>query len=218
MKITWEDRKNRGTVDKQSIRTKPTFSFEYAWFNVTDDTAEYVESHEYGNWNKDMTAEQKAEVVDYYTNIFPRTIVRPTLTNIEKAVEDGVEMIDGLSHRKWKIEPKFDTQDEEDEFLAEVAVQDAIKEVKSVEDAVSNLIQDEINIYNADNGVVFKNINAIQKYTRNSNYTHYAFCTSVLDWNEIVWETVRTIQMDIAIGNRTKSTLEEIIAELPVRI
>ena len=66
MFITWEDRKNSGRLDIHRLTTKPEFSFEYAWFLVNGETAQYVESHEYGYWNTDMTDEQRAEVVAWY--------------------------------------------------------------------------------------------------------------------------------------------------------
>jgi hypothetical protein len=85
MKITWEDRKGRGQVDGHTITEKPVFSFEYAWFLVTDDKAQYVESHEYGYWNKDMTTEQRQEVVDFYVAWEPPVEPEPTLEEIKEA-------------------------------------------------------------------------------------------------------------------------------------
>lgn len=77
MNITWEDRKNGGFINDHRITEKPVFSFEYAWFLVTDETAQYVESHEYGVWNKDMTEGQRQEVVDFY-NAWEAPVPEPT--------------------------------------------------------------------------------------------------------------------------------------------
>lgn len=66
MKITWEDRKNYGTIDNKPLQSKPVFSFEYAWFLVTDSTAQFVETHEEGFYNQDMAPEQKQEVLHWY--------------------------------------------------------------------------------------------------------------------------------------------------------
>lgn len=68
MKITWEDRKQSGFIDGHMIFLKPDLSFQYAWFLVDDHTAQYVESHEYGYWNKPMADAQQKEVVAYYQN------------------------------------------------------------------------------------------------------------------------------------------------------
>lgn len=85
MKVTWEDRKSTGQINNHTITEKPVFSFEYAWFLVEDDTAQYVESHEYGYWNKDMTPEQRQEVVDYYSAWEPPQPVPPTLDELKQA-------------------------------------------------------------------------------------------------------------------------------------
>lgn len=71
MYITWEDRKGRGSVDNHALKEKPVFSFEYAWFLVTETSAQFVESHEYGYWNEDMSEEQRLEVVDFYESWSP---------------------------------------------------------------------------------------------------------------------------------------------------
>lgn len=85
MKITWEDRKSAGRIDGHHITEKPVFSFQYAWFLVDDDTAQYVESHEYGYWNKDMTPAQRQEVIDYYNAWAPPQPVPPTLDEMKHA-------------------------------------------------------------------------------------------------------------------------------------
>jgi len=66
MEITWEDRKGFGRIDSQLIKDKPVLSFDYAWFLITDDTAQYVESHDPGVWNKDLSTDQRQEIVAYY--------------------------------------------------------------------------------------------------------------------------------------------------------
>lgn len=90
MNITWEDRKNRGTIDGASLPEKPVFSFEYAWFLVTDETAQYVESHELGVYNQDMTAEMRQEVVEYY-NAWAAPIA-PELT-LAQVKANGIQQV-----------------------------------------------------------------------------------------------------------------------------
>ncbi len=91
MKITWEDRKSAGRIDNHHITEKPQLSFEYAWILVDDDTAQYVESHNYGYWNKDMTPEQRQEVVDYYNAWEPPQPVPPTLDEMKKAKRTEID-------------------------------------------------------------------------------------------------------------------------------
>jgi len=95
----------------------------------------------------------------------------------------------------------------------------AIVEIPLVEKAIDRLIQAEIETYNKANGTKYTHINAMQKYTRNINYTHYAFAMSVLDWNELVWETSRQMQIDIFTGAIAKpESVEAFIALLPTRV
>lgn len=77
MNITWEDRKNKGQINGYVITKKPLLSFDYAWFLVTEETAQYVESHEYGVWNKDMTLEQRQEVIEFYNGWEPPAVEQP---------------------------------------------------------------------------------------------------------------------------------------------
>lgn len=84
MYITWEDRRGRGKIDDLTIKEKPSFSFEYAWFLVTDETAQYVESHTYGYWNKDMTEEQRSEVISFYNAWEPEVVAPPPPPDIVK--------------------------------------------------------------------------------------------------------------------------------------
>lgn len=81
MYIEWEDRKTTGWVNDHSITEKPVLSFEYAYFLIDDEEgiSEYVESHEEGYWNKDMTPEQDQEVRDFYNSWVPPEPAPPTL-------------------------------------------------------------------------------------------------------------------------------------------
>lgn len=78
MYITWEDRKNTGSIDGVPLQKKPVFSFEYAWFLLTEDTALYVESHDDGYFNKPLTQEQINEVTTFYNNWEPPVAPEPT--------------------------------------------------------------------------------------------------------------------------------------------
>lgn len=105
MYITYEQRKNRGKIDNEILTEKPTFIFEYAWFLVTDDTAQYVESHGLGVYNKDMTDEMKTEVTAFYNNYVREPDIKPTYdSDTQKLIEDGTEIVDGLTYKKYKVE------------------------------------------------------------------------------------------------------------------
>lgn len=71
MKITWNDAKGRGYIDHNALAVRPVFSFEYAWFLVTDETAQYVVSSGAEHSNQQMTREQRQEVIEYYKNWEP---------------------------------------------------------------------------------------------------------------------------------------------------
>ena len=95
----------------------------------------------------------------------------------------------------------------------------AIVEVPLIESAIDSLIKNEITVYNTVSKTRFKDIDALQKYTRNANYPHYAFCVSMLDWNELVWETAGQLQEDILEGIVVKPvSVAAFIALLPVRV
>lgn len=83
MYFTWEDRKNRGKVGDLTIVEKPTFSFDYAWILLTDETAQFVESHEKGVYNKYMTDEMASEVSAFVESYQPPVITSDTPTDDE---------------------------------------------------------------------------------------------------------------------------------------
>ena len=117
MEIQWTTSKNRGTMDLQVFTEKPTFSFEYEYFLVNGEVAEYCPK-ERANYpelidiseqemiatyvNRPLTDTQKQEVLDFYTT-FPREPeTRPTFdVDTQKVIEDGTEVIDGLTYKKY---------------------------------------------------------------------------------------------------------------------
>ena len=101
MKITWEDRKNSGSIDNEPLTVKPVFSFEYAWFLVNDATAQYVKTHDVGTYNEDMPAEMKAEVEEFYKNYVFQGIKPSIDPAVERIKEDGTEVIDGKIFTKF---------------------------------------------------------------------------------------------------------------------
>lgn len=105
MKITWEDRKNIGSIDDEILSIKPEFSFEYAWFLVNDETAQFVPTHEEGTYNEDMSEDMRLEVLDFYNSYIFEGIKPSYDENIEKLVEDGIEIIEGKKYKKYLIEP-----------------------------------------------------------------------------------------------------------------
>lgn len=88
MYITWEDRKNYGTIDNNSLTTKPDLGFTYAWFLVNDHTAQYVESHDEGYFNENMSDEQKQAVLDFY-NAWTPPVIEPYVPTVEE-IREGV--------------------------------------------------------------------------------------------------------------------------------
>ena len=84
MKITWEDRRNRGMIDEVALRNKPEFSFTYAWFLVSDEIAQYVVSHDSEYSNQDMTPEQRQEVIDFYIGWTPPVAVPLSLEGLKQ--------------------------------------------------------------------------------------------------------------------------------------
>ena len=67
MHIIWEDRKGRGSIDGAPLNQKPVFSFAYAWLNVDDNGAQYVESHEPDVWNKELPASYLVQIQAFYS-------------------------------------------------------------------------------------------------------------------------------------------------------
>ena len=102
MIITWEDRKNIGQIDGIYFTTKPTLSFECAWFLVTDDAAQYVPTHEDGVWNRDLDVAQKQEILAFYgAYVREATTIPPYNASTHKLVESGTEVIDGLTYKHY---------------------------------------------------------------------------------------------------------------------
>jgi hypothetical protein len=83
-------------------------------------------------------------------------------------------------------------------------------------DAVSAYIQAEVDNYNETNEVAFDNVHNCKSYADDETYEHYAFCSSVWEWNKDVWTTARGILADVKAGTREIHTVDELIAELPV--
>lgn len=93
MIITWEDRKSLGKIDNNVLEKKPNFSFEYAWFLVNDNIAQYVESHEPGKWNKDMTETQLQEVLNFYATWAPEAKPEPTINDLYSAKKLAIKSL-----------------------------------------------------------------------------------------------------------------------------
>lgn len=104
MIITWEDRKNIGQIDGIYFTTKPTLSFDCAWFLVTDDTAQYVPTHEDGVWNRDLDAAQKQEILAFYGAYVREATTLPTYdATTHKIEENGTEVINGLTYKHYDV-------------------------------------------------------------------------------------------------------------------
>jgi hypothetical protein len=206
MFITWEDRKNKGKIDKQALYQKPELSFTYAWFLVTDDTAQFVETHAEGTYNEDMSDTQKAEVIAFYN-----TYVRPAKTipiydsATQKLVDSTTtEVIDGLTYATYDV--------------VDIPQEEIIKKkVNTFTSTIDNYIQSKIDDYNNTNGTKFVLL-SVSDYLFDTEYAHYGFCREFTMWRvgkNGVWETARAIQQDVLAGNRAEPTTEELLAELP---
>jgi len=111
MNITWEDRKNNGSIDGETITVKPTLSFEYAWFVVNDETAQYVESHDEGVYNKDLTQEQRDEIVLFYSDYVFNSSVPEYDPEVEKVVKSETpKVVDGKKYVDYVVVPLTDEE------------------------------------------------------------------------------------------------------------
>lgn len=130
MNITWEDRKDGGWIDGHPLLEKPVFSFDYAWFSVVGDLAEYVESHDDDAYNKDLGPYELDEIMTFYSNyVFDG--VEPEFNSDLERVEpsDAIEIIDGKRYSSFNIVPL--TPAEQAERLAEKI--NALKEEKRMQ-------------------------------------------------------------------------------------
>ena len=121
MKITWSDNKNIGRVDTNSLSTKPIFSFTYEYLNIDNGVSEYTPK-ERANYpelvdipeatmiaeyvNRPLSDTQLAEVTAFY-NSYPREPETMPVYDgaTQKIIEDGTEVIDGLTYKKYIVTP-----------------------------------------------------------------------------------------------------------------
>ena len=172
MKITWEDRKNRGSIDGVSITTKPNFSFNYAWFQVTDTDAQYVGSHDEGIYNKDMSEAQKDEVMSFYSSYVFTGEVPSFDETTHKAVESTVtEVIDGKTYSTYDI---VELTTEELEAIAKARVPSVI----TIRQAKLALL---------DQGLLATVDNAVANSTDEEMKIEWAYTTEVRrDWQSLI--------------------------------
>ncbi len=137
MHITWEDRKGSGKIDVQLLVERPIFSFEYAWIMVNDSTAQFVESHNEGVYNSELSTEQLAEVVSFYSSYVFDAAPPEYNPDIEKiSMSDSVSIIDGKKFKSYDIIPL--TPSELDAKL--------ITKIEQLKDAKRNDIRDEFDV------------------------------------------------------------------------
>lgn len=101
MYFEWEDRINKGRIDSFLIFNKPSLSFDYAWILITDDTAQYVESHGIEFENKAMSEDQENEVINYYNNYIQQRNSVPVNISLE---DIKGRLLIKLSEKRWQIE------------------------------------------------------------------------------------------------------------------
>lgn len=95
MFLEWEDRKGIGKVNKHTITKKPNLGFEYAWIRLTDNTAMYVESHEFGHWNKELSEEDKQKAIDFINSYTPLVVEEPIKT-LEELKKEKIQELNML--------------------------------------------------------------------------------------------------------------------------
>lgn len=82
---------------------------------------------------------------------------------------------------------------------------------------VDGVVKALIASYNDTHGVAFAGINSIDKWTRNSTYEHYQFACDILDYNEELYTSARSVQAQVLEGTLvTPSSADEFIALLPL--
>ena len=67
---------------------------------------------------------------------------KPTITNLQLVSDGGVQLVDDVPTQTWLIQDKFETQEEIDAYLADIAEQEAIAIVQAEERALQ-LISDQ---------------------------------------------------------------------------
>jgi hypothetical protein len=98
MYFEWEDRKGHGIFkgyqESPGIMfiKKPDLGFTYAWVLLTDTTAQFVESHEEGFENKEMSQQQIDAILAYIENgeVHPPTL-EPTAEEIKQWITTAVQ-------------------------------------------------------------------------------------------------------------------------------
>jgi hypothetical protein len=106
MNITWEDRKGRGKIDDQPLTVKPVFSFDYAWIQVNDQSAQYVENHDEGVYNKDLTEAEVSEILAFYADYVFDGLKPEFDSNIEKIeLSQTIQVIEGKRYTSYDIVP-----------------------------------------------------------------------------------------------------------------
>ena len=101
-----------------------------------------------------------------------------------------------------------------DEFADTPEEELAKKVLISLTETVEEYIQSEIDKYNEENLLQYKDINSIFKYTSTPSYTHYDFCTKMISWNIAVWERARELQQDYLEGKIPMLTSDQVLEEI----
>lgn len=221
MQITWEDRKGRGLIDGAEITEKPKLSFDYAWFKVVDGFGQYVESHDHGYWNKDLTLDQVQEIVDYY---YIHTAEKPNpSSNLKIVVMTGSERDEnGKLCPIWGEEDRFSDivggptkADQETEYISEIESKSQSALKKECEYAIERLIQSKVDDYNKANQLTITDVKSCALYAQIEGYTHKPFCAAVWAWNVQVWESARSILSQALAGEVSISSPNDVLALLP---
>lgn len=183
----------------------------YAESSGQELTRSKVPAHINTSLNKSWVAEDVLPMGIYPIVETPR----PSITALETVEPGDLTKIDNEYHRTWNVIPRFNTQEEIDTFLAEETVRQQQILIQHCEQAVTDLIQSEVDAYNTANNLVFADVHSCANYSVVDGYTHQAFCLAVWTWNVAVWEAARQALINALAGTITITSPEDLLALMP---
>lgn len=217
MLITWEDRKGCGFIDGKRFTEKPVFSFDYAWFKVTGDYAQYVESHEFGYWNKDLSLDHRNEIVDYY-DISTAEKPAPSSNLRTVVMIDKIRDASGKLCPVWGEEGKFhdgkdgkSKKEQEEEYLAALKKEKYDGLRNACHGEIQGMAQDEIDNY----GAGINDLTMCLIISGKETHEHYGFCKALLDWVVDAHDTAKLIIDQAEVGEVLISAVGDVIKLLP---
>jgi hypothetical protein len=222
MNLLWITSRNSGHVDNSQLTQKPTLSFEFEYICVNDMVAEYCpkervnyphrldvpEAEMIADFaNRPLTESQLAEVTGFYKN-FPRPQPAPTFdAETQRCFEDGTEVIDGLTYKKWVVVQK--TAEE----LAEYKKHKMSLMKSQIVEKSSSLLHEFVVARGYDSIV------SACSYVASTNPKFAAEAQQAIVARDATWSKLYEILAEVEAGTRpTPTSAEEVIAELPALV